>query len=272
MPRSASDATRFTATGPYATSKASTVPLNAASPRRPNETPQEKVARLRAAAQQAKKGKESTFDKVVARGRVWADRAHKVTALSLIAATGIAGVVTVFALGDMVMYNRRKRKEWFIEQTEKHAKLLEAAREAAARGAADDDQILLLNRERAAEESQQAAAEKPGIFKSIKKSIFGELPMEEQKGGKLGAIGKEASEQAQWGVETARETAHDVKEEGLGILKAVEEKRRDGERAIPHVSGGPLDNLGEDAASAAAQKAAAAAQKSKSWTDWALRR
>lgn len=82
------DATRFTATGPYAHSKAATnVPLNS-SPAPKDETPQQKIARLRAAAQKAKGSQVSTFDKVVAGGRVWADRAHRVTALSLIALTG----------------------------------------------------------------------------------------------------------------------------------------------------------------------------------------
>ena len=52
------------------------------------ETPQQKVARLRAAAARAREGKVTPFDKAVMRGRVWADRAHKVTALGLIGVTG----------------------------------------------------------------------------------------------------------------------------------------------------------------------------------------
>ncbi len=90
MPRSAIDATRFTATGPHAHSKSSissTKPHSSSPP--PRETPHEKVNRLRNAARKARLDKESKFDKVVARGRVWADRAHKVTTLSLIAATGM---------------------------------------------------------------------------------------------------------------------------------------------------------------------------------------
>jgi hypothetical protein len=46
------------------------------------------VARLKEAARKAKQGQESSFDRVVARGRVWADRAHKFTTLSLIGFTG----------------------------------------------------------------------------------------------------------------------------------------------------------------------------------------
>jgi Cytochrome oxidase c assembly len=56
----------------------------------PGETPQEKVRRLRAAADAAKLGQISTFDKIVIRGRVWADRAHRFTTLTLISATCMA--------------------------------------------------------------------------------------------------------------------------------------------------------------------------------------
>lgn len=90
MPRSASDATRFTATGPYATAKPSAKPsLSIPIGNVPSgETSQQKIARLRAAAAQARAGKESSFDKVVRVGRVWADRAHRFTTLSLIGLTG----------------------------------------------------------------------------------------------------------------------------------------------------------------------------------------
>jgi len=92
MPRSASDATRFTATGPYAAAKtpaaSSSIPIGKAAPR--NETPQQKIARLRAAAAQARAGQETGFDKTVRVGRRWADRAHRVTAWSLIGLTGMA--------------------------------------------------------------------------------------------------------------------------------------------------------------------------------------
>jgi len=54
----------------------------------PGETPQEKVKRLRAAADRARDAQVSTLDKVLVRGRVWADRAHRFTALSLIGITG----------------------------------------------------------------------------------------------------------------------------------------------------------------------------------------
>src|SRR6266480_4265677 len=83
---SPADPTLFTSTTPHASAKPSTVKIGGRAP--PNETPQQKVARLREAARRAKEGQKGSFDKVVARGRVWADRAHKFTPLSLIGFTG----------------------------------------------------------------------------------------------------------------------------------------------------------------------------------------
>ncbi|KAG8626257.1 hypothetical protein KVT40_005202 [Elsinoe batatas] len=187
MPRSASDATRFTATGPYATSKpssvASSISIGPSAPQ--NETPQQKIARLRAAAAAAKRGQESSFDKLVRVGRVWADRAHRTTAWGLIGLTVVCGVFATFSIGDMLIHNRRKRKEWLQEQQEKSAKLLEEARTAAARGIANDDQILLLNRERAAQEAEAERKAKKGIFSRAKEGVFGGLEKEEQQGGRI---------------------------------------------------------------------------------------
>lgn len=108
MPRSATDATRFTSTTPHATSHPGASPAKKAAPFYPHqsnpgngprivaekgpagETPQQKVARLRAAANRAREGKMTGFDKAVVRGRVWADRAHRVTALGLIGITGMS--------------------------------------------------------------------------------------------------------------------------------------------------------------------------------------
>jgi len=97
MPRSTADATRFTSTGPYASSKftsydptarASTVQISNGAPE--GETPQQKIARLREAARRAKAGQTqgTAYERIVSRGRIWADRAHRITALGLIGFTG----------------------------------------------------------------------------------------------------------------------------------------------------------------------------------------
>lgn len=102
MARSASDATRFTSTTPHASS----IPPSAANlqsssslqkqqklrksaPGPVGETPLEKVKRLRAAADRARDAQVTTFDKVILRGRVIADFAHRATTLFLIGATGM---------------------------------------------------------------------------------------------------------------------------------------------------------------------------------------
>lgn len=117
LSRSAIDATRFTATSPHAYSKPTrTIPSSTSSstpnarakpqpPRIPNpqapkrppqlgstvkptETPAEKVARLRAARIAEREAQVTTWDRLVVKGRIWADAAHKVTVLTIVAFSG----------------------------------------------------------------------------------------------------------------------------------------------------------------------------------------
>jgi hypothetical protein len=94
MARSATDATRFTSTTPHAFTKlsasSSKVPSQQSKPGPAGESPQEKVKRLRAAANAAREAQVSGWDKVIIKGRLWADRAHRFTALSLIGLTCMA--------------------------------------------------------------------------------------------------------------------------------------------------------------------------------------
>ncbi|KAI5815162.1 hypothetical protein BZA77DRAFT_316588 [Pyronema omphalodes] len=98
MPRSVADATRFTPTGPVAGTA---------------ETPQQRVARLREAAKKAKAEKMagSFMDQLVDKGRLWADRAHRITAIGLIGATVVCGAITVYAFTDMAIYNTKRKAE-----------------------------------------------------------------------------------------------------------------------------------------------------------------
>ena len=107
-PRSVSDATRFTATTPHASSKTASPPPRFAAPRSGpgsvplggsggpggsnsgsilHETPEQKVARLRAAHRRAKEAKISKFDKIVDTGRRVFDSAHKITVVGLVGFT-----------------------------------------------------------------------------------------------------------------------------------------------------------------------------------------
>lgn len=106
MSRSAADATRFTATGPYANSKTAGAyqapdfgkkqSSTKSSPQQlgPNgqpETPKEKVERLRAQARAARKAQAagSGADRWIESGRKFANKAHKGMVYSLIAASGM---------------------------------------------------------------------------------------------------------------------------------------------------------------------------------------
>ena len=212
MPRSTADATRFTATGPYISTKPSSnatsnttsfssnpntaqpygaeaspaatrLQFGASAP--PGETPQQKIARLRAAAALAKRGKESQFDKTVRIGRIWADRAHRVTAFSLVGLTVLSGAVATAGITDMLLHNRRRRNEWLAEKKAQTARDLEVAKQAEATGTASEDQILLINRERAAEEAAFAKKNRPGVVKRATSWLYGGLSEEEKKGGRL---------------------------------------------------------------------------------------
>ncbi|KAH0614457.1 uncharacterized protein H6S33_000093 [Morchella sextelata] len=126
-PRSVADATRFTATGPHAFTRAPPSSGSASG----GETPQQRVARLREAANRAKMDQVGTFDRIVDRGRIWADRAHKVVAIGLIGATVLCGGITIFAFTDMVMFARRKKRAYAEEQrhlqeTQKESQILAA--------------------------------------------------------------------------------------------------------------------------------------------------
>lgn len=109
MSRSAADATRFTATGPYASSKpgspAYKLPgsmLNSGKPNAnannqnasqspPGETLQQKVERLRAQARAARIAQSSSgIDRFLDAGREVANKAHKAMVYSLIAASGMS--------------------------------------------------------------------------------------------------------------------------------------------------------------------------------------
>jgi hypothetical protein len=101
MSRSAADATRFTATGPYASSKPGGTPYKlpsfmaeskkstARGPGERPETPKEKVERLRAQARAARLAQSTTrVDQMIDVGRRFANKAHKVMVYSLITASG----------------------------------------------------------------------------------------------------------------------------------------------------------------------------------------
>ncbi|KAF9873430.1 hypothetical protein CkaCkLH20_09243 [Colletotrichum karsti] len=173
-PRSASDATRFTSTTPHAASKSSTPPprssaaakagakttqsTNAAAASRttpqksssatpgrlPGETPEQRVRRLRAAHEAARKAQTSSVDRVIGGSRRFFDVAHKATVIGLVGFTAIAGLVSVYSVYDMVTYNKQRRADFIEAQRKMEEDSLATARLAFINGTATDAQVTLV--------------------------------------------------------------------------------------------------------------------------------
>ncbi|KAL0933829.1 uncharacterized protein CTRU02_210628 [Colletotrichum truncatum] len=154
-PRSASDATRFTSTTPHAASKHSPTSSKAAassSPtstpqipgRVPGESPEERVRRLRAAHEAARKAQTSNVDRVIGNSRRFFDVAHKATVIGLVGFTAIAGLVSVYSVYDMVTYNKQRRADFIEAQRKMEEDSLASARLAFINGTATDAQVTLV--------------------------------------------------------------------------------------------------------------------------------
>ncbi|KAI1089717.1 hypothetical protein F5B19DRAFT_358737 [Rostrohypoxylon terebratum] len=184
-PRSVADATRFTSSTPHAAVKASSPSSKSASktasttasktasssasssassrpsrvpPARPSasETMEERVRRLRAAHLAARRHETSRFDRIVDASRRYFDAAHKFTVLGLIGFSGLALFITVYATADMMVYNRKRRNEFFALQAQLKSDSLEAARLAYMTNSATPEQVALV-------EEAEAKARDTGI-------------------------------------------------------------------------------------------------------------
>jgi hypothetical protein len=98
------------------------------------------------------------------------------------AGAGIAGVVTVYALGDMMIYNRRKRAEFFAEQRALHESKLHDAREAVRGQRATEEQLQLLAQEREAERAAEEKKQQKGSWARSKEWLFSGLKTEDDAG------------------------------------------------------------------------------------------
>lgn len=154
-------------------------------------------------------------------------------------------MVTVYALGDMMIHNRRKRREYFAEQQAVHAAQVYEAQQAIRRGTASEEQQSLVQRE---EQIRQAEAAKnapkgPGVFARSKEWLFSGLKKEEEGGAfstseeKVGYDGTVAEDEI-------------VRSGESKIMKAVEERKTEVAEAAERATkneveiqrrGGPLD-------------------------------
>ncbi|KAJ5554235.1 hypothetical protein N7513_004194 [Penicillium frequentans] len=256
MSRSAADATRFTATGPYASSKPSGTPYslpesmkskdNATQPKQAQplgpggkpETPKQKVERLRAQARAARMAQSSSgVDRWIEVGRRFANKAHKGMVYSLIAASGVCGVLTVYSMVSLTMYNRRQRTLWI----EREMETLKQAQIAQANGTANAEQLELLKKEEIeaiyAKKKAEEKAQRP--WAKAKRFLFEKMNMED-----TGAAVQTTAVSSIQSVEPS-------------IIEAADVKKVFADAAVP----GQLDVLAENAEKATKEK-------TKGWVSW----
>ncbi|KAK0644197.1 cytochrome oxidase c assembly-domain-containing protein [Cercophora newfieldiana] len=187
-PRSVSDATRFTAATPHASSKPFdprfSQPSKSATKRAPGggdngpsfvETPEQRVARLRA-AHRAAQAQASTIDKIIGRSRRVFDSAHKVFVMSIIGFTGVAFLVTAYTAADMISYNKKRKAEFIEAQKRMEEDSLEAARLAYMLGKATEEQVALV--EEALEREAAAGAPAGGVFNRMPSALGAPKPID----------------------------------------------------------------------------------------------
>ncbi|KAJ4417158.1 hypothetical protein N0V82_006358 [Gnomoniopsis sp. IMI 355080] len=267
--RTASSATRFTATTPHASSKLGSgaakaptsrfapgprtegpgKPVGSRGPSLGAETPEQRVARLRAAHEAAKNAKISRFDSILAKARPFFDSAHRLTVISLVGLTAVAGLMTAYTAYDMLRYNRARKIEFFEAQKKMSAESLEAARLAYMRGDATDEQMSLIEEANARPEGfqlpsilsapkpiEKTASEEPAVMGSSAET------QPEKKSGLWGFFSSGSKKEGQdAAAEKPQPRSLDDKRAMLESARAAFEQEKENQ-----VKGGPLDRLGTD--------------------------
>lgn len=181
----------------------------------------------------------------------------------------VAGGVTVYALGDMIIYNRKKRAQFYEEQKAIHQNAIHNAKQLIAAGTASEQDIEFIRREeehdRHLAEVARKKAEHRGIFQRGKELLFWGLKKDEED-----EIRESSTRQSQGVLDEVNrlgDKAGDISKaintkqtEVAGTVKEAfaEEKRRQS-------AGGPLDQLGSKLDDAEQPK-------SGGWTSWMIRK
>ncbi|KAL8902287.1 MAG: hypothetical protein Q9207_004781, partial [Kuettlingeria erythrocarpa] len=200
----------------------------------------------------------------------------------------VAGVITVFSLSDMIIYNRKQRSLFYATQAAIYTQTLQRAIAAQAEGRPlTDEETLVLNREKAVLQAEAAKEERQSL--PWKQRIFG--------GGAAEAVEELGGQKVSGDAEVdRRDSLADVaKEEGVQgavkpvgeviahsrVMQALREKKGEGERPLEevhaigqplqqagageHSTGGQLDRLAEEVA----EKAKQGVDKAKGgWSSW----
>ncbi|KAI4208999.1 MAG: hypothetical protein LQ351_008021 [Letrouitia transgressa] len=195
----------------------------------PNETPAQKVARLRAQRERELMKNIPLWDRVVVQGRIWADRVHTITLFGLLLSALVLFVGGTIVITDMIFYNRREKRLYKAAYRNTYEQRLDEAITLQERGEElTEFQRLIIEEELERIESQQARKWKRGIRKYFKAFLWGSLHEppkpkdvqapdleEEERKEVIDMVKEKGALEAAW-------------REGIGdarILKAVAEKR-----------------------------------------------
>jgi hypothetical protein len=176
----------------------------------------------------------------------------------------------------MMIYNRRKRNQFYEEQKGLHAAAVHNARLAIEQGSASEEDIEFIKREDAEtariEKIKAEKAAKKGIFAAGRDWLFSGLKKEEE-GEDVG------TSERRIGYESLCEEDDAMGERESDIIRAIEDKKESlkgkvkqafAEEKERQKSGGPLDRLGTS--KIGATRSEDERPKSGGWTSFMTRR
>jgi hypothetical protein len=165
---------------------------------------------------------------------------------------GCIGVLAVFSIGDMVVYNRRKRAIFFEDQEIEQAKILALARSAVLQGSASPAQQALVEGIREEEEAMELKKAERKLHSRILWWMHGDWKEE-----------KALKEQRALAVQDFKKAEAD----GTGVTQAIKEARASAGLPIRDQNetkvGGSLDQV-------AAEATTAVKETSKGWLSWVM--
>lgn len=184
----------------------------------------------------------------------------------------VAGGVTVYALGDMIVFNRKKRAQFYEEQKAIHQNAIYKAQQSLAAGTASESDLEFLQRETEhdsylAEKAKEKAARK-GIFRRGKEWLFSGLSNEEDHTAVENTVAASG---------LVKDEIHRGQEKAGDVLRALEDKKSQfsdkakqafADEKERQRSGGPLDRL----AAGSAEGVEPIQSKSGGWTSFMTKR
>lgn len=196
--------------------------------------------------------------------------------LTLLVTIVIAGGVTVYTFWDMIVYNRKKRAQFYQEQKAMHQNAIQTAREEIAFGTATEAQINFIKMEddyQSKTEEEKRKRLGPGPIGKAKNWLFSGLKNEEE-GEDVG------SSERRLGYEALSEEDDSMGERESDIIRALEEKKMAIQEKAKYAfaeerklerNGGPLDRIGT-AGETPLVASATDVQPAKSWSSWIMGR